>query len=60
MQAICYNDPKTAQLLEEHGSQSYKYFKAIRFAVRFSCLGSVEYLLSKNTYSLNKEYETSY
>ena len=59
MQAICYNDPKTAQLLEEHGSQSYKYFKAIRFAVRFSCLGSVEYLLSKNTYSLNKEYETS-
>ena len=28
--------------------------------MRFSCLDSVEYLLGKNTYSLNKEYETSY
>ena len=60
MQAICINEPNIVQLLEEHGSQCCKSFKAIRSAVLSSSLGTVEYLLSKYTYPLNDEYIANY
>ena len=60
MQAVLYNDPKIVHLLEEYGSQCCKYFEALQNAVRFSNLGSVEYLLNKYTYPLNDEYLANY
>ena len=60
MKAIRYNDPEMVHLLEEHGSQSCKYFKALQIAVRFLNLDTVEYLLNNYTYPLNNEYMTSF
>ena len=60
MLAIVFKEPKMVHLLEEYGSQSCQYFEALKNAMKFSNLGTVEYLLSKYTYPLNDEYMANY
>ena len=59
LKALQYNEPKMVELLEEYDSSSScipKYFETLRRAVYSSSVDSVEYLLSRYTYSINVEY----
>ena len=56
MRAICGNSLEIVKLLEERGSQSCKFFNALRCAVIFDSMDVVSYLLNKYTYRLNMEY----
>ena len=60
LRAVNLNQPKIVELLDEYGSSSLKCFEALRNAVRSASLGSVEYLLSKYTYSINVDYLPSF
>ena len=56
MEAVRRNKLKIVKLFEEHGIQSYRFFNALRCAVRHGNLNVVSYLLNKYTYPLNIEY----
>ena len=57
IRAICSNQLEIVKLLEERGSQSCKYFNALRYAVIFDSVDVASYLLTKYTYRLNMEYK---
>ena len=57
IRAICSNQLEIVKLLEERGSQSCKYFNALRCAVIFHSVDVALYLLTKYTYRLNMEYK---
>ena len=54
--AICYNNLEIVKLFDEHGSQSYKSFHTLRYAVTYCKVDVISYLLNKYTYPLNMEY----
>ena len=57
LRAICSNQLEIVKLLEERGSQSCKYFNALRYAVIFNSVDVALYLLNNYTYRLNIEYK---
>ena len=59
MRAIRYNKLEMIKLMDDHGSQSYKSFHTLRYAVKYCRMDVIFYLLNKYTYPLNMEYITS-